>query len=225
MDKKRMTQLIKLADEVLVSSGIKQQNSNDIKDSYNGQTAAFGITVLMSGLVPALVIYYQKPKDNRAEIVEKILQKIGKNNANDNAIKSLLLRLFDEPSNRTEILEEIAKMIGGSYNRQKKIVEYIGKAISNKDTSDINKRVILEAIGQMIGRDSEATALIADRPMNQTIRDADTLLEAAIQCVDVKKGADEKKDADKKTQLKRLSREVVECATALKLIIRTYNLV
>lgn len=225
MDKKRMTQLIKLADEVLVSSGIKQQNSNDIKDSYNGQTAAFGITVLMSGLVPALVIYYQKPKDNRTEIVEKILQKIGKNNANGNAIKSLLLRLFDEPSNQTEILEEIAKMIGGAYNRQKKIVEYISNAISNNDTSDLNKRVILEAIGQMIGRDSEATALIADRPMNQTIQDADTLLEAAIQCVDVKKDADAKKDADKKKQLKQLSREVVECATALKLIIRTYNLV
>ena len=58
MDKKRMTQLIKLADKVLVSSGIKTGNSNNIKDSYNGQTSAFGVTVLMSGLVPALVIYY-----------------------------------------------------------------------------------------------------------------------------------------------------------------------
>lgn len=155
MDKKRMTQLIKLADEVLVSSGIKQQNSNDIKDSYNGQTAAFGIAVLMSGLVPALVIYYQDANENR----------------------------------------------------------------------EINRRTILTAVGQMIGRDPKATAMIADRPMNQTIRDADTLLKAAIQCVDVKKDADAKKDADKKKQLKQLSREVVECATALKLIIRTYNLV
>jgi hypothetical protein len=143
MDKKRMTQLIKLADEVLVSSGIKQQNSNDIKDSYNGQTAAFGIMVLMSGLVPALVIYYQDANENR----------------------------------------------------------------------EINRRAILKAVGQMIGRDPKATAMIADRPMNQTIRDADTLLKAAIRC------------ADDKTQLKQLSREVVECATALKQIIRTYNLV
>ena len=74
MDKKRMTQLIKLADEVLVSSGIKQQNSNDIKDSYNGQTAAFGITVLMSGLVPALVIYYQDANENREINRRAILQ-------------------------------------------------------------------------------------------------------------------------------------------------------
>lgn len=143
MDKKRITQLIKLADEVLDSSGIKQKGSNNIKDSYNGQTAAFGITVLMSGLVPALVIYYQDANENR----------------------------------------------------------------------EINRKTILEAVGQMIGRDPEATAMITDKAMNQIIRDADTLFKAAIRC------------AGNKEQLNKLSLEVVECATALKQIIRTYNLV
>ena len=138
-----MTQLIKLADEVLVSSGIKKQDSNSIKDSYNSQTAALGIAVLMSGLVPALVIYYQ--------------------DANEKC--------------------------------------------------EIKRRTILKAIGQMIGRDSKATTMIANQPMNKTIHDADTLLKTAIRC------------ADDKTLLKQLSREVVECATALKQIIRTHKLV
>ena len=143
MDKKRMTQLIKLADKVLVNSGIKTGNSNNIKDSYNGQTSAFGVTVLMSGLVPALVIYYQDASDTR----------------------------------------------------------------------EINRRTILEAIGQMIGQDKAASMIIAERPMNQSIRNADTLLRTAIKC------------ADNQKQLKQLSREVIECTTALKQIIRTYKLV
>lgn len=138
-----MTQLIKLADEVLVSSKIKSSGSNTIDKSYNGSAAAFGVTVLMSGLVPALVMYYQDAGEK----------------------------------------------------------------------SEINRRVILEAVGQMIRLDKQATAMIAGRPMNQSISGADTLLQAAV------------KSASNKSLLKQLSHEVIECATALKLIIRTYKLV
>lgn len=129
MNKKRMAKLMQLADSVLEKSGII--NGNFIEDSYNGQTAGFGVTVAMNGLLPALVIYYQQASETR----------------------------------------------------------------------EINRKNILEAIARMIALDDEYKDTFG-------IRNADTLLRAAI---------------DSPTN-KTLKREVLDCAVALKQIIRTYKL-
>jgi CRISPR/Cas system CMR-associated protein Cmr5 small subunit len=39
---------------------ILPDGKSEIKDSYNGQIAAFGVTIAMSGLRPALAIYRKK---------------------------------------------------------------------------------------------------------------------------------------------------------------------
>lgn len=64
MNKTRNNQLIKLADEALRSTRalFKANDTVDIDESYNGHIAALGVSIAMSGLRPALAIYYQDSK-------------------------------------------------------------------------------------------------------------------------------------------------------------------
>ena len=75
MNKKRNEELMRRAEEALHNPQVKivKPTGTDIKDSYNGQTAAFGVTIAMSGLRPALAIY-QKETDGckRLEILNAI---------------------------------------------------------------------------------------------------------------------------------------------------------
>ena len=75
MNKKRNEELMQKAEDALHNSLVKivKPNGTDIKDSYNGQTAALGVTIAMSGLRPALAIY-QKETDGckRLEILNAI---------------------------------------------------------------------------------------------------------------------------------------------------------
>lgn len=126
MNKKRMTELMLRANKAIESAGILKDNC--INESYNGLTAAFGVTVAMNGLLPALVIYYQQTGESRKT----------------------------------------------------------------------DRRKILEAIGCMIGKDNDSAQ----------ITDAKSLLNAAIE----------------NANDKNLKRKVLDCAVALKQIIRTYTL-
>lgn len=140
MNKKRMADLMLKANKILESSGILQrddQNQLYIEESYNGQTSSFGVTVAMSGLLPALVIFYQETSDNRK----------------------------------------------------------------------IDRKKILEAIGGMIN---------SDKPQWQ-INNARSLLEKALGC-----GIND--ENLKKEIAAGIKKEVLECASALKQIIRTYEL-
>lgn len=133
MNKKRIAKMMLLANSVLSESGILKEGQNGlfIEESYNGQTAGFGITVAMSGLLPALVIYYQQASDTR----------------------------------------------------------------------EINRKNILEAIARMIHQDEEFEN-------HNRISNADSLLAAAIAS----------------PTSKSLRKEVLDCAIALKQVIRTYKL-
>ena len=55
--KERKNQLLTMADETIRSSAI-YSNGQIISESYNGQIAAFSVTVALSGLKPALALYY-----------------------------------------------------------------------------------------------------------------------------------------------------------------------
>lgn len=117
MDKRRMEGLILKANEILESSGILQRDDKNqlyIEESYNGQTSSFGVTVAMSGLLPALVIFYQETSDNRKIDRKKILEAIAKMIEMDkpqwqiNNARSLLEKALGRGINDEILKKEIA---------------------------------------------------------------------------------------------------------------------
>ncbi len=59
ISKERKNQLMVWADDVIRNSGIYNQTRNEIvSDSYNGQIAAFSVSVALSGLKPAMALFY-----------------------------------------------------------------------------------------------------------------------------------------------------------------------
>lgn len=105
------------ANDILGSSGILKrtdQNQLYIEDSYNGQTSSFGVTVAMSGLIPALVIFYQETSDNRKIDRKKILEAIAKMIDLDkpqwqiNNARSLLEKALGRGVNDENLKKEIA---------------------------------------------------------------------------------------------------------------------
>lgn len=111
MNKKRMARMIQLADSVLSECRILKHGKNGpfIEDAYNGQTAGFGVTVAMSGLLPALVIYYQQAgescKINRKNILEAIARMIHQDQEFENRERisnadSLLAAAIESPASK-----------------------------------------------------------------------------------------------------------------------------
>jgi hypothetical protein len=76
MYKKKNDRLVKKAEEALQHPKVNILDKKDkvsIKDSFNGQTATFGVTIAMAGLRPALAIYQKETEGcKRLEIVNAI---------------------------------------------------------------------------------------------------------------------------------------------------------
>lgn len=111
-----MTDLMLKANKILESSGILQrddQNQLYIEESYNGQTSSFGVTIAMSGLLPALVIFYQETSDNRKIDRKNILEAIAKMIDKDkprwqiNNARSLLEKALGSGVNNENLKKEI----------------------------------------------------------------------------------------------------------------------
>lgn len=131
MNKIRNEKLMKWADEAMHEiSGILNIRRGEIADSYNGQVAALGVIIAMSGLRPALAIYYQDNEDNRP-----------------------------------------------------------------------HRRAVLEVIARMITKDQDNSF---------SFENAEKMFRFTLA---------------NDMELKKLSREIIDCAIALKQVIRTYNLV
>ena len=82
MNKKRNEELIQKAENALRSEYVRILNKSDetIKDSYNGQTAALGVTIAMSGLRPTLAIYRKKTEEcDKLQILNAIAVMLGIN--------------------------------------------------------------------------------------------------------------------------------------------------
>ena len=78
MNKKRNDDLIQKAEKALQSGYVDMLNAGTIKDSFNGQTAAFGVTVALSGLRPAFAIYLKKTEEcDRPQILNAIAVMMG----------------------------------------------------------------------------------------------------------------------------------------------------
>lgn len=77
----RNNYLMQKADEVLLANNymFDKKDELSIKESYNGQIAAFGVSVAMSGILPTLAIYYKEKSStevNRRDILEVLARMI-----------------------------------------------------------------------------------------------------------------------------------------------------
>lgn len=77
----RNNYLMQKANEVLLANTYMFDNRDElsIKESYNGQIAAFGVSIAMSGILPTLAIYYKEKSStdvNRRDILEVLARMI-----------------------------------------------------------------------------------------------------------------------------------------------------
>jgi len=80
MNKKKNNELLKKAEEALRNEHVHILENEAIKDSYNGQTAALGVTIAMTGLRPALAIYQKKTNEcDKLQILNAIAVMMGIN--------------------------------------------------------------------------------------------------------------------------------------------------
>lgn len=86
MNKNRNNTLMQYANEVLNESGkILNTEALSIPESFNGQIAALGVSVAMSGILPTLAIYMKKSgnkKTDTQKIIEIIAMMINKDMSN-----------------------------------------------------------------------------------------------------------------------------------------------
>jgi hypothetical protein len=87
ISKERKNQLMVWANEVIGSSSICQ-NGTIISDSYNGQIAAFSVSVALSGLKPAMALYYSGKGSSdvdKKKIIELLAAMYSKENGRTDA--------------------------------------------------------------------------------------------------------------------------------------------
>lgn len=117
--KKRNDYLILIADQALNGTSLlfKDHDKGTIQDSYKGQTAAFPVSIAMSGLLPTLAIYYQdnsgnKTKVNRQAILTVIAKMISLDRDNDltfvdaRALYEGIIRLYESSRKEPDIINK-----------------------------------------------------------------------------------------------------------------------
>ena len=113
ISKERKNQLMVWANEVIGSSSICKEGII-VSDSYNGQIAAFSVTVALSGLKPAMALYYSGK---------------GSSDVDKKEIIKLLAAMYSKEIGSQKSADQFfQQVIGASENElaglQKKIIEY-----------------------------------------------------------------------------------------------------
>lgn len=119
--KKRNDELMQIAEYVLTHNNtglLKDGNTRVSNDSYDGKIAGFGVSIVMSGLLPTLAIYYSKKESedlylrNILDVIAKMIKKDRGTDCSINDAVSLLryaintkLRTSDCDILKREILE------------------------------------------------------------------------------------------------------------------------
>ena len=143
--KQRNDYLISLAAAALRNADVTFADGNNILSSYNGQVAAFCVSVAMSGLKPTLAFYLAKKDEEDSKI--------------------------------------------------------------DKRSEAVDRSKIVEVISSMINNDEQFT-----KPQGEDYTSAIALLNTVVPINDV-------------VRLSAIRKEVLDCAIALKQVVRTYNLV
>lgn len=114
ISKERKNQLMVWADDVIRNSGIYDKTKMEIvSDSYNGQIAAFSVSVALSGLKPAMALYYSGK---------------GSSDVDKKEIVKLLAAMYSKENGQTNtdafFQHVISANEGAVAGLQKKIIEY-----------------------------------------------------------------------------------------------------
>lgn len=81
----------------------KDEGKTTIYDSYNGQIAALGVSILMIGLKPTLAIYYQDaPKRALLEVIVRMLRRKEDNKEVYGSAESLVRHILDKDKKLSE---------------------------------------------------------------------------------------------------------------------------
>lgn len=113
ISKERKNQLMVWANEVIGSSSICKEGII-VSDSYNGQIAAFSVSVALSGLKPAMALYYSGK---------------GSSDVDKKEIIKLLAAMYSKEIGSLKSADQFfQQVIGANGNElaglQKKIIEY-----------------------------------------------------------------------------------------------------
>lgn len=108
MNKKENKEWMERAESVLqdtewVCPLFKGEGKTTIYDSYNGQVAALGVSILMIGLKPTLAIYYQDaPKKDLLEVIVRMLRCKEDNKEVYGSAESLVRHILDKDKRLSE---------------------------------------------------------------------------------------------------------------------------
>ncbi len=123
MNKETNKKLIGIAEQILSTRGcplFKKQDPTTIHESYNGYTAALGVSILMIGLRPTAAVYYQDTtKDDE-------------NKANRRAVLQVIAKMLDADGYTTPFVKED----GSKKVNDEQLVRYI---LSNDNSLLKNK--------------------------------------------------------------------------------------
>lgn len=113
ISKERKNQLMVWANEVIGSSSI-YKDGMIISDSYNGQIAAFSVSVALSGLKPAMALYYSGK---------------GSSDVDKKEIIKLLAAMYSKEKNAQTTADAFYKLVINANKEvlpdlHKKIIEY-----------------------------------------------------------------------------------------------------
>ena len=111
MNKKRNDLLIRIADKALrtcSSTLFINDQHKDIQDSYNGQVAALGVSIAMTGVMATLAIYYNDKPNETTPI-----------KANRRTVLTIIAEMIKEDSNL-----DLDGMKDNSFDSAKNLFEY-----------------------------------------------------------------------------------------------------
>ena len=121
MDKRKIESLMVKAEDALQESKLLSgPNKTEIKNSYNGQIAALGVSVAMIGILPTLAIYYQDDKNGRQNVLNVIAHITKGQSFNGRSLLELAIKL--KKDNRTIELKELAHQVMDASVALKQIV-------------------------------------------------------------------------------------------------------
>lgn len=115
MNKKENKEWMERAESVLqdtewVCPLFKDEGKTTIYDSYNGQVAALGVSILMIGLKPTLAIYYQDaPKKEKGKAYRRALLEVIARMLKYESAESLVRYILDVAKNPSDEKKKISK--------------------------------------------------------------------------------------------------------------------
>lgn len=95
--KERKNILITWADEIIQNSHIyDRKNGEIISESYNGQIAAFSVSVALSGLKPTMAVYYSEKSSSEVDKTKVDKSEEDKNKVDKSKVVELLADMYNK---------------------------------------------------------------------------------------------------------------------------------